>query len=258
MYVVRRRKRPLPPQEFAGVVEKRRRRADVGRFIGRKRAGMRKMRSRNLRTAGLLGVEKKRFMSGAATATLPQDWPGGEVDPIAFNTLFAPQMGTQWDQRDGARVIVTDIAITGYVSGTRKSDQADANTSSPWRISLVLDTQTNGSQMSAEDCYADGLNFPSCGIRSPTHLPRFKVLKTWTGCCEWKYIQTDGANTGSQAASREWFSCYLKDINIPIEFDSTAGAITVNNLLCNSLHLIGCSEEATTWVTYDACIKFVG
>lgn len=209
----------------------------------------------NLRTAGYLGVELK-FVDTTVNATaLGQTWAGAEVDPAA-NCLFAPTMGTGESNREGRKAIMKKVQINGYVYRAQASDQADVRQSSIVKIALVLDQQTNATQLSAEDVYVDADNV-ECQFRELEYAQRFRVLWSTQLTLGDTVAATDGANTCSITGSLKPFSVY-KTINIPVSFVANGG--NVADIMDNSLHVIAVtSAPATTdYIVYQSRVRFVG
>lgn len=209
----------------------------------------------NFRTGGWIGTEYKFFDTAKATATLTSTWTGGELDPAVFNCLFAPVKGTGPSDRNGDKAHVVSISVRGKIAMPVSSDQADVLTPRSFCILLVLDTQTNGAQLNAEDVMVatepEELNF-----RNLQYRQRFRVLKKWKGTLHQTVAFNDGANTGSVTGGARLFECNLKMGNMPVTFIGNGG--TIADIGDNSLHIIGCSNSATPTITYACRVRFVG
>lgn len=210
-----------------------------------------------LRTGGFTGIEYK-FIDTTYTNTLVGTWAGAEADP-AGNNLCSPQQGTGESQRDGRVVTIKKIDIHGYVQRGQASDQADHTAPSIIHVALVLDTQTNGVQLNAEDVYVDA-NHVEVNFRNLQYKDRFRVLKS-------KYLvvgdavsmRDDAAGppcTASIAGSLRRFYFGLK-CNIKVHFSANAG--TVADITDNSLHIIAVSSQgAIDQMFYQSRVRFVG
>jgi len=206
-----------------------------------------------------LGVENKFVDQILAPTVFTATWTSGELDPVGgVNCIGACVQGSGESQRDGTRIVVKSIQIQGYVSRTVAQDQPDCRTNSVIQLSLVMDRQSNGVQLSAEDVY--GLTDPEVpGRRVVANQARFKVLKTWLFTLNDTASFNDGAATASIAGMSKTFSCYLK-MNQVVNFVAGAGGGTIADFRDVSFHMIGCSNVAlaTETVTYNSRVRFIG
>lgn len=206
-----------------------------------------------------VGVETKYFDLDRSSAAISSSWAGGEIDPIADLCLFAPEQGSTVSERDGNKVVVRGIQIHGYVQRARTSDQADVHNNNLIQIALVMDKQTNGVQLNAEDVYST-ISPEVPGTRVIENMNRFRVLKTWTVQLSDCNIMTDGVGTASISGECISFSCHLR-CNYPVNFvSSPAPAGDVTDCKDVSFHLIACAEQniAADTISYTSRIKFVG
>ena len=138
------------------------------------RMGWRRRALSNLRIGGLLGIEHKTFDTSANYLTMPAsaNWTGCEVNPPAVEScLCAIAQGDAYDERDGNRVIVDSIEISGIVHYTEQLSAAEMESEIAF-LALVLDIQTNGAELSSEDVYSNTLNLggTSCNpVRNPSY-----------------------------------------------------------------------------------------
>lgn len=196
----------------------------------------------------------KAFIDNFKTSTAMSDsWLGGELDPVA-NTLCAPIKGSGSSNREGDKILITDICIKGIVKLATKSEQQDVGTSQAYRILLVLDTQTNGSQLNADNVMTS-TNPEVFSFRDLDYARRFQILISWEGELNWKTSFTDNANTGSVGGGSQRFACNLK-CQIPVDFKANNG--DVGDIVDNSLHIIGCTEsEDTVYIQYVSRVRFL-
>lgn len=213
-------------------------------------------RLRNVRTGGYLGIEYKFFDKQVAASGITASWAGGEKDPAGTNCLFAPVKGTGPSDRDGDHVIIKQVQIRGTVWWGPMSDQTDVYDPIQLAIYLVLDTQTNGAQLNAEDVMV-ATDPEEFAFRNLQYKKRFKILKAWRFGLNQVVAMTDGANTASIGGNQRYFSCNNK-CNIPVDFVGNAG--TVADIGDNSLHIIACCSSVPGGVniSYHSRIRFVG
>jgi len=214
--------------------------------------------SLNQRTGGLIGLEYKYVDQDLSDASITGTWTGGEIDPAAANCIGACVQGSGESQRDGSRIVVKSIQVSGFVYRDQLSDQADARPGQLVQISLVMDKQSNGVQLNAEDVFSTaGPDVP--GRRVVANSSRFKVLKTWLISLHDTSAGTDGANTQTLGGMTVPFSCYLK-LNQVVNFVAGAGAGTVADMKDVSFHLIAAADGvvASDYISYSTRIRFIG
>lgn len=204
----------------------------------------------------VLGVETKYFDAVKAGTVVNSSWTTGELDPAA-NCLGVPVQGNGTQNRDGSRILVKNLSVQGRVYRLRQSDLDDIPFSSCIQVSLVMDTQTNGAQLSAEDVYV-ATDPETPGRRVIANTQRFKVLRTQ---CFDNYCvasMADGANTASTNGMSHHFQWFI-NLNQPMNFIDGAGAGSVADIKDVSFHIIACSTQATVdYLEYNFRMKFIG
>lgn len=164
-------------------------------------------------------------------------WAGAEMDPAA-NCLFYPVPGTGLSERQAIRVVITHIELRGCVD---RAVQAAWTSNSINRVALVLDTQTNGVQLNAEDVFT-GATDPVFGHREMKYNERFIVL--WDETYEIHYECVDSFRVlGSRAVP---FVVKL-DVEIPVTFKAGAGSVA--DIVDNSLHVIAMGRDVGAGTT---------
>lgn len=226
-------------------------------IAARKRTYGRRRRM-NRRVAGLIGLEYKFIDQVVADSAIANTWTGAEVDPAVANCIGACVQGTSESQRDGSRIMVKSIQIQGYVERASNQDQADCRLGNIIHVALVMDRQTNGVQLSAEEVF--GTTDPEVpGRRVVANTTRFRVLKSWVLTVHDTSAGTDGANTQTLGGMIVPFRCFIK-MNQPVTFVAGAGAGTVADFRDVSFHMIACkmNNEATDTISYNSRVRFVG
>lgn len=211
--------------------------------------------SENPRTGGLLGIEYKYFDTVKSITAISNGWAGGEMDPASYNTLCVPIKGTGASERDGDHIVIKNIQIRGVVKFTVKSDQSDSN--GPWEatVLMVLDRQTNGAQLNAEDVMND-VAPKTHSFRNLEYRRRFRILASKRVILHQTSAFTDGSNTGTYTGNGRLFHMNVR-CNIPVDFSGNGG--TIADITNNSIHLIACSESSSVLsLEYHARCRFVG
>lgn len=233
---------------------------------GKRRRPSGRMRRRNARTAGYLGIEKK-FLDCAWNGVqifASTDGAGAELQPSTgcTNAISVPSQGDGESQRDGRRFTVMSAFFSGIIISDPLSDQADANENMGYYFALVLDTQANAAAINSEDVY---LNPSSVAggilpkpLRNLQNSKRFRILDSQFVQAAPAYGVTDGASTNSQSAM------YAPAISL-----SWSGSITCNcsgttasvaSVTDNALHIVayaGSTVRAPS-VLGKSRIRFVG
>lgn len=214
------------------------------------------IRDVRMRTGGYTGIELKYFDATKADSAISQTWDGGELDPATYNTLCCPGQSDEAQGRDGRRITIKSIQINGCVyRNTRAAAGAGIDPASI-TLALVLDTQTNGAQLNAEDVYDESVaTHKALAFRSLEHNTRFRILWKRTFTVVDNACFTDGTNTASVSGTGRFFKIY-KRVNIPVTF--TANGATVAVIGDNSLHIIGCATQSECRIKYESRCRFVG
>lgn len=217
----------------------------------------------NTRTAGFLGIEKKFYDTALANAALvaPTDAAGGEVDPSATSMISTPVQATGPQDRDGKKILIKSAVIKGHVQFPAAINLTALVGQVSVFVALVLDTQSNVTQMNSEDCFK---NLAGLALTAPTPMrnllfgERFKVLKSELIKLPIPQATFDGTNI-EQSGARQDFDWYVKTGNLKVNFNAGTTA-SIANVIDNSLHMIAYCSSTTLapTISYNARIRFVG
>jgi len=216
--------------------------------------------SKNIRKAQkMMGVERKYYDTALAATNLNTGataWSSNELDPTSVLCLSAPAQGDGATNRDGNKIVVTSVEITGHVDFTGGANIGPASNADVF-LALVQDTMCNGTELNSEDVFtslvAESATTP---LRNMSFGKRFKVLKTWNlNSMDW--IVQAGHNFWLKS-----FKHYAK-LTMPVTFTTGSTAAGVASVASsNALFLVGCCLDNTAtdkWhITYNARIRFVG
>ena len=204
----------------------------------------RRPRVSNVRTGGLLGLERKFFdtsnVADALAATT--DMTASMLDPATLLGLNVVAQGDGASERDGRKISMTSIMVTGEV--TRPSASAQTAMVNPGIVTLylVLDTQTNAAQTTSQNIFVN----PSADVRSnPGALRnlefsnRYRVLAKWTRAMPQQTTGNDAAGTFDINGVDVPFtlSANLKRLETHYKIGGTTSVIA--NIVDNSIHLVG-------------------
>lgn len=198
----------------------------------------------------LTRTERKYYdtaLSSQALITVAAgSWAGGELDPGTVNALSAPAQGTDINNRIGRKFGICALRIKGYITVPIQTNQTATDAPTLCRLCVVLDKQTNGVQLNAEDVIgSDEGNAPGITMfQDATNLGRFKVYKDKMFNFDSPRQSWDGTNIeqGGMIRHFKWNLKFKKPIIVHTNSTSTAG---VGNIVDHSFHIIGgCSDTS--------------
>ncbi len=220
-----------------------------GRFVGRRRA-RREFRRGFDRTGGFFGrFRGRRAFRGNRGPELKfidtdVDQAAIAVTGTVLNSVNLIAQGTTESQRIGRKCVVRsinwrmNILLPNAANLTSTNDEV--------RIILFLDKQTNGAAATVtgilESANYQSFNNLSNKSRFRTLMDRVYAMNAMAGA---------GDGTANDAAGVVMHDTLFKRVNIPLEFDSTAGAIT--ELRSNNIGVLLISKSARC--TLDSKIR---
>lgn len=204
----------------------------VGGFYGRY--------GRAARDRGL--IPEKKFFDTALSFAIDAT---GEV-PATGQLALIPQGDTE-TTRDGRQCTIKSITIRGvfeYVPGAGSLGQHIVY------MCLVQDTQTNGAAAAITDVFSS--NNMSTNMHNLANSSRFIIIKRW----EVQVRSNAGVATAYSGDAKQ--IKYHKRCNIPMEYSSTAGAIT--EIKSNNLFLVAGSYFGDDLTTFNGTcrLRFMG
>lgn len=190
---------------------------------------------------------EKKYIDDYVTAralTAPTDSTGGEITTAVNGFLSGMSQGDGVNERDGNRIILESVEITGNVTCAAQADQTALDAPTKVYIAVVWDKQTNGAYLNSEDVFANPSSSATLAgnpLRNGLYTKRFQVLKVIEMIFESPDSSWDGTNI-EQGGLMQSFKIYRK-LQIPVQFVGTTNVIgSVND---NSLHVVGfCSNIA--------------
>lgn len=176
-------------------------------------------------------------------------------NPTTVNCISAVPQGDTESSRDGRVYYLTRISIRGEVTiDPIESSVAPLNDRQA-RICLVLDTQTNGTEIVGTSVMDGGQTRDIYSFRNLQETGRYRVLydKTWTI----RQIQTNegAANLFAGGLALRRFS-FNHNFKKPIKVICTGTAGTVATMSDNSLSVIGVADSATIGLSYQARLRY--
>jgi hypothetical protein len=191
--------------------------------------------------------------SGRASAALATAWTTGELDPTTDNCLNGIATGTGESEHLGRRYRIREVTLKCQVNLPAVTAAAAPEDAAVIAIALVLDTQTNGAQLEAEDVYTAVIS-NSMPVRNLQYKDRFRVLKMWN------FVMPNGAFSAGSSATlgisngATKLLTVTKKVNIPVTVKSTGS--TVADITDNSLHVIGTCSKTDAKILYNSRIRY--
>lgn len=220
---------------------------------------------KNARTGGFIGLEKKFLDNNVTAVPLIGTWTGGELDPTAGATLAlsAIAQGDGESNRDGRKATLTSVVLNGYINIPQVESKVSPNDDIIVNLAMVLDTQTNGAQLNAEDVFSEFATGPKDvnSYRNLQYVKRFKVLKQKKFCIKVSQAMMNegGINLFSNGAVKYPFKMSYK-FKKPIDVNHSATTATVAAITDNSIHIIGIADPigAAPTIDYTSRVRFYG
>jgi len=229
------KKKPYSALRIVGSMPKR-------QFIPSNAVAVVKRMPGSLRTGGFYGRYNSRpgnenkFFDTANSFLIDQT---GEV-PATGQLVLIPQ-GTTESTRIGRKCVIKSIQIRGvftFIPG------AAATASQVSTVVLVWDKQCNGAAAAVTDVMTS--NALGTALVNMANSERFVILKRWRITLQPGAGVTTAYNNTSRSLD------YFKKCNIPIEYNSTAGAIT--EIRSNNLFLLAGADTNGG----DDVVQFLG
>lgn len=251
------------PTAYSGASKKRRLSASPSGSYAQKRR--RTARYRNMRTGGLLGIEKKFLDMAGSTVTISNqnDASNGVVSPSFGCTgcLSAPAQGDGPQNRDGKKIVIKSLFVEGNIDVNPNSVTALPSVPTVY-VALVMDTQTNGVAATSQSVYSNpgALSLLAAQpFRNMSNTTRFKVLRTWKQRLDPAVMAMGDSVSGFDSGYNYPFTLSWKG-DLPVNFVSTGTTANVSNVVDNSLHLIAYSSDnsAAPGLSFNARLRFIG
>lgn len=204
--------------------------------------------------------ETKYFDTGFSgnLAAVTTTWAASlATDPATFNTLCVPSLGNDINNRIGRRIGIKKIKIRGDIELPATAGTIVQQPAIKCRAILVIDTQTNGAQMTGSNLMSGGANAGICinSYQNLISLGRFKVLKD-------KLFDLSDPNftSGLQNGIHKFFKInHVFTKPLTVNFNATNGG-TIADIVDNSIHfLVQCDNTTvgTPNLQYAARVSYV-
>lgn len=216
-------------------------------------------RTPNTRVGGFTGIERKFVdyaVNGDAFTTV---WAGGEMEDGTALSVSAVAQGDGESQRDGRMYYIESVFIHGHVVRAAVESAVAPLDDVRCRVALVLDTQTNGAQLNAEDVFLTiGAGSDVLSYRNLQYSKRFKILRDIDLVISSTGQTNEGAvNLFAAPQTIVPFKMNYK-FKKPIPVHCTGTTAAVSSITDNSIHVIGTAQATSALLTYQSRVRFRG
>ncbi len=231
--------------------------------VPRKRRRFSRRAQLNRRTGGFVGIELKFFDSGitATAIATSADATGAEIDPTTVDCLNSMVIGNTQNTRIGRKVNMKKISIRGVVAIPVQVNITSLDTLPLVFIAIVLDKQTNASQLNSEDVYdnisGSGATNTSM-FRKLEQSDRFRILASeQIEFHNTPQVTYDGTNIEATGQFMP-FEFHVDLKGMTCLFKANAGIVA--DIVDNSIHVLAWVNSSTYAATlaYNARLRFTG
>ena len=208
-------------------------------------------------------MEKKFYDTYLVNATINStaDCSSGEQDQSATICATTIPQGDGESQRDGRKAEILSVHYKGTILIPERANQSTQTTYPIVYIAMVLDTQTNGTQIVSENVFEN----PSASTRlcvtplqNLENQKRFRVLKVWRH----DFMPATNGSTGSTFDTHGYSKSFdlFHKFKTPLKINYSNTTESIASTADNSVHLIAyCSATgATPTLNYNCRTRFVG
>lgn len=218
----------------------------------------------NSRTAGFLGIETKFYDTFVTPTAIAANatWVGCQKDPIgALACISAPSQGNAEQQRDGKKIVIKSVQISGIVQTLSLTGSAAPTLGHRVFVALVLDTQSNGAQCNSQDVFINqsaDQNNATCPVRNLQYAKRFRVLKTWEVDLTATTLSHFAVASFTSLGTNQKFEFYAP-MDLQVNF-ITGTAAGIAGVVDNSLHVMCITNNVgqVPTISYNARVRFQG
>lgn len=210
----------------------------------------------NYRTGGYQGMELKFSDISVVNDAFTTTW--STMDDTTTSCLTSITQGVAESDRIGRKYSIRSIHIRCTVHKAALESQAGPIRNIRGRILLVLDTQTNSTQMTATDCMDGGAADDTLSFRNLQNSKRFRVLWDKSWLLRPQNTNEGAVNVFANAFTTTPMMTYNKHFKKPIQVICDATTAVVGAISDNSLHFIGIGQDTTALFNAEVRVRFTG
>lgn len=209
-------------------------------------------------------VTELKFIDGTADSEVlaATTIPNNAGIPISFGTTGGAEANATWgspivqdtgeSDRIGRKILIKSVHVRGQIVLSSASSEIDSYDTV--RIMFVLDKQCNGTNFTLNDVLAEtGVRDTVFSFKLLANKKRFAVLKDFS--LSLHTAAHDNVNLLGYENART-FECHLTNLNIPMEYNSTTGAI--DEVASNHLMCFFVSENNACTMRAQFRLRFIG
>ncbi len=234
-----------------GVVARR-------RLVRRRRVGAARLsipRRLNVRTGGFLGLELKFSDEVIVNDAFATTWA---TMTAGVDVLSGVAQGDGEIQRDGRKYLIHSISVKLRVHAIAIESATAPDDDLHGRFALVLDTQTNGAQLTATDVMVGSTNEDRLSFRNLQQVKRFRVLWDRSFLLKRQVVNEGAANLFATNLVSTPIIRFTKIFSKPVEVICTGTGAAVSAISNNSIHMIGIANNTLALLSYQSRIRFTG
>ncbi len=211
---------------------------------------------RNIRTGGFLGIEMKFADTETDTDAFATTW--APMEDGTNNSVSGVAIGNGESQRIGRKYSIHSVHLKFRVFVVAQESQNNPIPDLFGRVCLVLDTQTNGAQLTASEVFDEGQTENELAFRNLQHTKRFRVLMD-----KKFYLRVDNINEGAanlfaiNEQSSPLFN-FNKRFSKPINVICDGTDALIASISDNSLHVIGVANSSLALLDMQVRIRYTG
>ncbi len=208
----------------------------------------------NRRTGGFIDFENK-FQFTNYDGAMSTTWQTQE-DATA-DTISAVLQGDTETTRDGRVYHITSVHVRGYVYLNNAEGVSTATDQAIARVLLVLDTQTNGAQLSGVQVMSTNATPDVLGFRNLQYTKRFRVIMDKQVVV--RPINVFEGSTGFYTLARTYAPFQFNwRPKVPLKVTCSGTTAVVGSIQDNSLHIMGAATNTGTRIQYSSRMRFKG
>lgn len=212
-------------------------------------------------------MEKKFLDTAWNSVTIGSSADGSGLElqpstPASILCLNAPAIGDDESSRDGRRIVITDVWVSGSIFHTALTAQTTVPSNGGLWFALVLDTQCNGATIVSENVYeAPGTSafesLPS-PVRNLSNNKRYRILAMDRLEAPELTMAQDSATTFAVGYERPPCVNMTWKGSIVTHFTGTTGV--VGSIADNALHVLAFTATTTFTPKFfgKGRIRFIG
>ncbi len=171
---------------------------------------------------------------------------------ITTSINLVPQDATE-SGRIGRKITINKVMVSSTFFLGISQDDADIPSGDVGRMIVFIDYQANGANAAVTDLL-ESAEFDS--FRNLSNTGRFKFLCDKTYALNRRVAMTDGTNTSATPHLTNNLLRLYFNVNVPIEFNATTGAIT--EIRSNNIAILYISKNGLIGVTSKVRIRYTG